>query len=82
MRACIKKGQLYCKVGQTNWGKSYYKVGQVIYYKVGQSLLQNGAGITKWCKYITKRGNDYKKGLYTFMTNGNLHLFTDKADVI
>ena len=26
----------------TKWGKSYYKVGQVIYYKVGQSLLQTG----------------------------------------
>ena len=27
--------------------KSYYKVGQVIYFKVGQSLLQGGVGITK-----------------------------------
>ena len=68
MRACIKKGQLYCNVGQTNWGKYYYKVGYVIFYKVGQSLLQSGAGITKWGKYITKSGNYYKKGPYNFMT--------------
>ena len=27
--------------------KSYCKVGQVIYFKVGQSLLQGGVGITK-----------------------------------
>ena len=38
----------------TKWGKLYYKVGQLAiykyfsYYKVGQVLLQSGAGITKW----------------------------------
>ena len=54
MRAYIKKEQLCCKVGQTDWGKCYYKVGQVIYYKVDQSSLQSGAGITNWGKYITR----------------------------
>ena len=43
-------------------------MGLVIYYKVGQSLLQSGAGITKWGKYITKSGNYYKKGPYTLTT--------------
>ena len=38
----------------TKWGKLYYKVGQLAiykyfsYYKVGQVLLQSGAGITNW----------------------------------
>ena len=70
MRACFKKGQLYCKVGKAKWDKCYYKVGLAIYYKVGQSLLQSGVGITKWGKYITKSGSYYKKGPYTFMTLG------------
>ena len=59
-------------MGKTKWGKCYYKVGLLIYYKVGQSLLQSGVGITKWSKYITKRGNYYKKGPYTFMTLGQM----------
>ena len=44
----------------TNWGTVYYKLGQVLqiramfianwgrYYKLGQGLLQIGAGITHW----------------------------------
>ena len=72
MRACFKKGQLYCKVGKAKWDKCYYKVGLAIYYKVGQSLLQSGVGITKWGKYITKSGSYYKKGPYTFMTLGQM----------
>ena len=86
MRVCIKKGQLYCKVRQTDWGKSYYKMGQAIYYKVGQSLLQSWAGIATWGKYITRWSNNYyKKGPYTFVTLGQMKshaCFTDKADVI
>ena len=39
---------------------------------MGQSLLQNGEGITKWGKYITKMGNYYKKGPYSFMTLGQM----------
>ena len=31
----------------TKWGRNYYKVGQLIYYKAGQNLLQSGVGITK-----------------------------------
>ena len=35
------------KLGQlhfiTNWGKYYYKLGQLFYYKLGQVLLQIGA---------------------------------------
>ena len=38
----------------TNWGKSYGKVGQVIYYKVGQWLLQSGACTTKWGNFCYK----------------------------
>ena len=38
-------------------------MGQVIYYKVGQSLLQSGVGIIKW-------GNYYRKGQYIFVTLG------------
>ena len=72
MRACIRKGQLYCKVGKTDWGKSYYKVGQEIYYEVGQSLLQSGAGITKWGKYIARWGSYYEKVLYTLVTLGQM----------
>ena len=52
--------------------KRNFKMEQLIYYKVGQSLLQSGAGITKWGKYITKRSNYYKKGPYTFMTLGQM----------
>ena len=50
----------YYKVGQevlqgekidiTKWERCY-KVVQLTFYKVGQSLLQSGAGITKWCDY-------------------------------
>ena len=52
------ESKVYYKVGQlffiTKWGKLCYKVGQLAiykyfsYYKVGQVLLQSGAGITKW----------------------------------
>ena len=44
------QGKVYYKMGQlfgiTNWGRSYYKLGQLSYYKLGQALLQIGAGIT------------------------------------
>ena len=50
----------YYKVGQevlqsekidiTKWERCY-KVVQLIFYKVGQSLSQSGACITKWCDY-------------------------------
>ena len=43
------------------WGKQYYKVGQVIYYKVCQSLLQSSTG-------IIKSENHYKEGQYTIVT--------------
>ena len=66
--------QLYYKVGQalsqnregqlwviTKWGKGCYYVGQVVYYKVGQSLLQitiaflqSGPGIARWNHLQTK----------------------------
>ena len=48
----------YYKVGQlhtiTKWNESYYKVKQVIYYKVGQPLLQSGATLLKSRAVITK----------------------------
>ena len=40
-----KSALLHSGTGITNWSKSYYKVGQVIYYKVGQSFLQSGVGV-------------------------------------
>ena len=40
----------------TNWGKCYYKLGQLIYYKMGQALLQIWAAITNWCKLYNKLG--------------------------
>ena len=65
----IRAVLFYCKLGQmllknwdsliiTNWGKCYYKLGQVLqiraivitkwgsYYKLGQNLLQIGEAIT------------------------------------
>ena len=54
--ACITKkaALLQSGAGITNWGKGYYKVGQVIFYTVGQSLLQSEVGIIKWGSFITK----------------------------
>ena len=40
---CYKFEQL-CFI--TNWGKRYYKLGQLSYYKLGQMLLQFEAAIT------------------------------------
>ena len=68
----IKSALLQSGTGITNWGKSYYKVGQIIYYKVGQSLLQSGVGIIKWCNFIAKWGNYYRKGQYIFLTLGQM----------
>ena len=52
------RGKRYHKVGQlctiAKWGKSYYKEEQMIYYKVGQLLLQSGEGSTKWGNFIAK----------------------------
>ena len=66
------------EAGITNLGKSYHKVGEIIYCKVSQSLLQgwkvllnegsilqNGAG-------IANRGNYYKKGPYVFVALGQI----------
>ena len=57
---------------QELWGKSYYKVEQVVYYKVGQSLLQSGVGIIRWDNFITKWGYSYRKGQYIFVTQGQM----------
>ena len=51
-------------VAITKRGKYYYKVEQVIYYKVGQSLLQGGAGSTKWDNFIKTWSRYYKVGEY------------------
>ena len=53
---------------QELWDKSYYKVEQVVYYKVGQSPLQSGVGIMRWGNFITKWGYKYRKGQYIFVT--------------
>ena len=57
---------------QELWGKGYYKVEQVVYYKVGQSLLQSGVGIIRWGNFITKWGYWYRKGQYIFVTLGQM----------
>ena len=53
---CItkKSAVLQSGTGITNWGKSYYKVGQL--------LLQSGVGIIKFGKFIAKLDNYYRKG--------------------
>ena len=54
--ACITKMAVLIQYGAgiTNWGKSYYKVGKLIYYKVGHSLLPSEVGIIKWDNFIAK----------------------------
>ena len=54
----LQKEQLYCKVRQVLqiWAGAIAKWGQVIYFKVGQSLLQRGEDITKWGKSILQNG--------------------------
>ena len=63
--------------GITNWAKSCYKVGQLIYYKVGQSLLPSGVGIMKWGKFTTKWNNDYRKNRYKWRP-----MLTDRANAV
>ena len=45
--ACFIKKTALLQTGTsiTNWGKGYNKVGQVIQYKLRQSLLQSMVGI-------------------------------------
>ena len=67
----------------TNWGKWYYKLGQLLlqiganayyklwqlfYYKLGQDLLQIRAGITNWGKVYYKLGQVLQIGA-KFITN-------------
>ena len=68
--ACISKRSalLHRGAGITNWGENYYKVGQIVYYKVGQSLLQSGVGIIKWDNFVAKWCNYYRKYQYIFVT--------------
>ena len=63
--------------GITSWAKSFYKVGQLIYYKVGQSLLPSRVGIIKWGKFITKWSNDYRKNRYKWRP-----MLTDRANAV
>ena len=71
---CITKKSVLLQSGTgiTNWGESYYKMGQLIYSIVGQSLLKTGVGIIKWDSFIAKWGNYYRKGKYIFMTLGQM----------
>ena len=72
-----KDALLQSGAGITNLNKSYYKVGNVIHYKVGQLLLQSGVGINKLGNFITKWGNYYRKGQYIFVTLGlvEIHVY-------
>ena len=63
-----KRPLYYSGTGIGNWGKSYCKVGQVSHFKVGQSLLQCVVGIIKWCTFIAKWDNYFRKGQYIFVT--------------
>ena len=65
-RACItrKAPLLQSGMGITNWGKSYFKVGQVIYYKVGQSLLSSEASVIKWGSFITSGAGTKKRPVH------------------
>ena len=64
----ITKWGNYCKVGQfkkslvENWWTNAFIYFELIYYRVGQSLLQTGASITKWGNYIANSNNYYKVG--------------------
>ena len=46
----------------TNWGKCYFKLGQLSYYKMGQTLLQIGAVLQIRATVITNWGSYYKLG--------------------
>ena len=47
----------------TKWGNFITKWGSFFYYKVGQNLLQSGAGFLLQSRaVITKWGNYYKVG--------------------
>ena len=62
---CItkKSALLQSEAGITNWGKRYYKVEQVIYYKVERFLLESGVDIIRW-------GNYYRKDQYILVIPG------------
>ena len=72
--SCITKKAALLQSGTdiTNWGRSYYKVGQVIHYNVGQSLLQSVVGIIKWGNFIAKWDNYNRKGQYILVTLGEI----------
>ena len=84
---CIPNKRSYCyhhciaankELWKELWGKSCYKVEQVIYYKVGQSLLQSGVGIIRWGNFIAKWGYYYRKSQYIFVTQDKWRpMFTD-----
>ena len=59
-----KASFLQSEAGITNWGNWYYKVGQLIYYKVRQISLESEVDINKWGSFITKCGRYYKVGNY------------------
>ena len=64
----------------TNWDKCYYKLGQFIYYKMGQALLQIGAAITNWGKRYYKSGQLLQIG--AIITNwGITSVFSEIADL-
>ena len=68
--SCITKKTALLQSGTyiTNWDSRYYKVGQVIHYNVGQSLLQSMVSIIKWGNFIAKWDNYNRKGQYIFVT--------------
>ena len=59
----------YYRVGQlfmiTQWGKLYYKVGQLCYYKLGRFYYEVGQlfVITKWEEVYYKVGRVLQSGL-------------------
>ena len=67
-------------MGITNWGKSYFKVGQLIYYEVGQSLLSSEASVIKWESFIVSGAGTEKRSVHLCdnRTNGDSCLLTGK----
>ena len=49
-------------------------MGQVIFFKVRQSLLQSGIGIIKCGNFIAKCGNYYRKSQYIFVILGQMEI--------
>ena len=71
--ACFIKKTALLQTGTsiTNWGKGYYKVGQVIQYSASIIIAKYGR-YYEYGNFIVKWGNYYRKDQYTFVTLGEI----------